>query len=145
MSIQLSTARPEDRPALEALLRSLQLPVDDLPGTLDGFTLAFDNGVLVGSAGVERLGGSFGLLRSVAVHESYRSQGLGQQLYAAAIERARSYPLHELWLITNTADRYFERQGFERIERSQAPEAIAGTAQFSSLCPSSSVVMRKLI
>lgn len=144
MSIQLNTARPEDRPALEAFLRSMKLPVDDLPGVLDGFTLAFDDGMLVGSAGVERLG-PYGLLRSVAVHESYRSLGLGQQLYTAALERARSYPVQELWLITNTANRYFERQGFERIERSQAPEAIAGTAQFTSLCPSSSVVMRKLI
>lgn len=144
MSIQLCAAGPEDRPALEALLLGLKLPVEDLPGTLDGFTLAFNEGILVGSAGVERLG-PYGLLRSVGVHEAYRNLGLGRQLFEASIDTARSMPVGELWLITNTADEYFERQGFERVERSLAPAEIAGTAQFSSLCPSSSVVMRKMI
>lgn len=144
MEITLRSARPENRPALRALLTASKLPAEDLPGDLGGFTLAFDGETLVGSAGIEPVG-PFGLLRSVAVDESYRDQRLGQQLYAAALDYARRRQIREVWLITDTADRYFEKQGFQRIARDQAPAEIASTAQFAGLCPSSAVVMRKLV
>lgn len=141
MSITLVQAQAQHRPALEALLRSFQLPTDDLPETLDGFTLAFEGDTLVGSVGLVPTG-PYGLLRSMAVLEPHRNTGLGQQLYAAAHGRARAAHIREIWLITTTADRYFERFGFARVARAEVPEAIAGTAQFSALCPASAVVMR---
>jgi N-acetylglutamate synthase-like GNAT family acetyltransferase len=144
MEITLQDAQPRHRAALETLLTTLKLPVEDLPAELTNFALAFDGGQVVGSAGVEPLG-PYGLLRSVAVAEPYRNLGLAERLYTAAIDHARRSGIREVWLITNTADRYFERHGFERIDRDRAPAEIAQTAQFAGLCPSSAVIMRKTI
>lgn len=120
----------------------MKLPVSDLPADVAGFTLAFDDTELVGTAGMEILG-RVGLLRSVAVAETHRNQQLGQRLFAAALDHARVQGIREVFLITDSAAEYFEKNGFQRVERSKVPEEIAGTAQFSGLCPSSAVVMRK--
>ena len=144
MDITYYKALPENRPALESLLKSLSLPTEDLPADLSGFTLAFDGPVLVGSAGVEQVG-KVGLLRSVAVAASHRSLGVAAQVFQSAIDNARKTGIDDIWLITNTADHYFERHGFERVLRENAPTDISGTAQFAGLCPSSAVVMHKKV
>ncbi len=144
-TIRIEPAGRESRPALVALLQSLRLPTEDLPADLDGFFLAFDKeGVPVGSVGIQRLDAS-ALLRSFAVHENYRKAGLGRHLFEKALQFARDAGFQEVWLITNSADLYFERQGFERVDRAMAPPDISATSQFTGLCPSSSAVMRKQI
>jgi amino-acid N-acetyltransferase len=50
-----------------------------------------------------------------------------------------------LYLITTTAKDFFNRQGYCIIQREKSPEAIKETAEFSSLCPSTAVVMKKQI
>lgn len=144
MTIDIRLAEPQNRPALQALLTAAQLPIEDLPEDLSGFALAFVGEHLVGSAGIEPVG-PYGLLRSVAVREAYRNRHLGQRLHEAALDYARRQQIREVWLITNTADRYFEKHGFQRVERRRAPAEIAATAQFAGLCPSSAVVMRKFL
>ncbi len=144
MAITFEPARPTDRAALESLLTSFQLATEDLPDNLDGFTLALDNGLLIGSVGLEQVG-PYGLLRSVAVQEAYRNLGVGQQLYAAALNLAQATHLRELWLVTNTAADYFEKHGFERIDRASVPVEITAIPQFTTLCPSTAIVMRKTV
>ncbi|MEZ0487454.1 arsenic resistance N-acetyltransferase ArsN2 [Fibrella aquatica] len=135
-------ATPADRPALINLLIQADLLTDDLPDELGTFTLAFDHDTLAGAAGVEGFG-TVGLLRSVAVSSVYQAQRIGRQLIDASVELAANQGIQELYLITTTADGYFDRLGFERVERGKVPEAIAKTRQFSDLCPASSVVMKK--
>ncbi|MFD2570650.1 GNAT family N-acetyltransferase [Spirosoma soli] len=77
------------------------------------------------------------MLRSVAVQVDYRHQHVGQQLLTAVQQRG----IQRLFLITTTADHYFGRLGFERIERNLVPDTISATRQFSGLCPASAVVM----
>jgi N-acetylglutamate synthase-like GNAT family acetyltransferase len=134
-------AQPHHRPALEDHLTAAGLPVSDLPSDLSGFFLAFDGTRLVGSAGVETLG-SIGLLRSVAVDPAYRNLHIAQRLQQDALDRARERGLREVYLITTTADRYFENHGFRRMDRTEAPAEVAQTDQFSSLCAASAVVMK---
>ena len=50
-----------------------------------------------------------------------------------------------LYLLTTTAAQFFARRGYEAVPRSEAPAAIAATAQFSELCPASSTFMRKVL
>ena len=50
-----------------------------------------------------------------------------------------------LYLITTSAKAFFDQLGYGVIERNAAPESVKQTAEFSSLCPSSAVVMKKLI
>ncbi len=144
IQLLLKKAKPDTLPAMHHFLTSMQLPVSDLPADLSGFTLAFDGDELVGTAGMELMG-RIGLLRSVAVAETHRNRQLGRELFAAALDHAREHGVREVFLITNTAAEYFEKNGFQRVERSETPLEIAGTAQFSGLCPASAVVMRRVI
>ena len=58
-------------------------------------------------------------------------------------DRACRLHLSCLYLLTTTAEEFFARCGYEPIDRSRVPEAIRATAEFQSLCPASSVCMRK--
>jgi len=142
MTYRLATTT--DRPALIELLTQADLLTDDLPNDLGTFTLAFDADTLAGVAGVE-VYGSIGLLRSVAVSPAYQSRQIGRQLIDAVYELAWDSGVVDLYLITTTAEGYFERLGFGGVERSNVPDAVAKTRQFSDLCPASSVVMIKRI
>ena len=143
-SLTLAPAHNVQRPFLEKLLSSVGLPIKDLPEDLSGFVLALDGTEVVGAAGLEPLGET-GLLRSFAVDPAYRNLGLGRQLYEAVQSRARAAQFPELWLITNTAEAYFQAMGFERQDRESAPVAVQAHPQFTGLCPTSAAVMRKAL
>jgi len=110
MSILLKTAHPDQTAGLIDFLQKSGLPNSDLPADLSGFTLAMEGAQIVGSAGMELMG-NIGLLRSVAVDESYRNQKLGQQLFEAALEHAQSRQVQKVFLITDSAGPYFEKKG----------------------------------
>jgi amino-acid N-acetyltransferase len=48
-----------------------------------------------------------------------------------------------MYLLTMTAEGFFERRGYRRVDRTQAPLAIKSTPEFASLCPASSAFMIK--
>ena len=132
------------RPAessVKRLLAESDLPVADLtPRLMEHFLGCGSAEVLTGVVGLE-IFGPVALLRSLAVAGNHRGSGLGKALVAAAEGYARSRGVEELYLLTTTADRFFERLGYERADREAAPESIRGTSEFSGLCPSSSVFM----
>jgi amino-acid N-acetyltransferase len=89
--------------------------------------------------------GSVGMLRSLAVVPAHRSTGLGTALASDAETWAAEHGVGALYLLTTTAAQFFARRGYVMIPRSEAPQAIAATAQFSDLCPASSTFMRKVL
>jgi len=135
-------ARP-DEADVRRLLAEADLPTSDLtPEKLGNFFACERAGQLVAIAGLE-LHGAEGLLRSVVVSPRSRSQGLGAMLVAHAEEVARSGGVAHLYLLTNTAERFFSRLGYARAAREAAPAAIRSTSEFSALCPASAVLMVK--
>ena len=124
------------------LLEAQQLPIDGLRDHLPTTLVARDAGVIVGSAALEvyRDGA---LLRSVAVATARQGTGLGRDLTDAAIQLAQTLRISALYLLTTTADRYFPRFGFERIERTDVPASVQASVEFASACPASAIVMRK--
>jgi len=52
-------------------------------------------------------------------------------------------PKRALYLLTTTAQAFSAKLGFAASERSEVPSAIAATAQFRSLCPSTAACMVK--
>jgi amino-acid N-acetyltransferase len=132
-------------PEVEALLTEAQLPVADLANNRSLDLLGFrDGGRLVGVVGIEVYGG-VGLLRSLAVAPAHRNAGLGDSLVSKAEAWAAKQKVKTLYLLTTTAAPFFARRGYEAVPRSEAPAAIAATAQFSDLCPASSTFMRKVL
>jgi protein-tyrosine-phosphatase len=58
---------------------------------------------------------------------------------------ARDRGSRRLYLLTTSAERYFERLGFTRIAREGAPLEVRATREFLTLCPSSSALMVKTL
>jgi amino-acid N-acetyltransferase len=136
-------ALPADLSAVLALLAESGLPVADLTGGLPGaFFVAEDGGQLLGVAGVERLGED-GLLRSLAVAETIRGSGLGRRLVESCEVGAKAAGLANLYLLTTSADAFFVCLGYRLVPREDVPPAVAGHAQFRSLCPASAKCLHK--
>ena len=142
MAITIQPARPEQLPDLVQLLTKNQLPAEDLPAGLPNFWLALEEGKVVGSVGFEAHD-TVALLRSLSVEETHRNQAVARQLCDRAFDEAKKQAIKSVYLITTTADRYFQRLGFTVVDRSTVPDAITKTSQFSSLCPASATVMKQ--
>lgn len=129
--------------SVQALLEASGLPVADLHGDSEAvlFGCVADAQIL-GVVGLE-LYGPVALLRSLAVADAARGNGLGEALVAHAERQATAQGVHAVYLLTTTASAFFERRGYRPLARAQAPAAIAGTTQFCGLCPASSAFMVK--
>ena len=144
MTHAVEPARSADLDAVISLLRDNALPVDGLSDHLATTLVVRDGDRIVGSAALEVYGDG-ALLRSVAVAPGLQRSGLGRTLTHAAIDLARERGLPALFLLTTTADGYFPRFGFERIERTQVPDTVRESVEFTSACPASAIVMRKVL
>ena len=144
---EFRSATPQDLAAIERLLLKTGLPVAGVrelaASDPEAFVVAqnpVDDTDLVAVAGLETCCNN-ALLRSVAVDPGWQRHGLGQELVRAVVKRAESRGLHALYLLTMTAEHYFPRFGFERVERSEVPREIAETVEFREACPASAVAM----
>jgi amino-acid N-acetyltransferase len=140
----IHVATGTDYPSAKTLLQKNNLPTDDIPTELPHFFVVKDNGVLIGTIGLECYG-SCGLLRSMATDINYRNRGIASALVAELLRYAKRLGLMEIYLLTETAADYFERKGFKRIDRNEAPDEIRASAEFSHVCPSTAVLMKKEI
>ncbi|GAB4023998.1 arsenic resistance N-acetyltransferase ArsN2 [Spirosoma koreense] len=142
MALHIENARPDEKESVVALLEQGDLLTEDLPEGLAQFLIAKDEETPVGVAGLETFG-SVGLLRSVAVDPAHRGKGIAAKLIERILASAGASHLREIYLITMTAEGYFDRYGFTPVSRDSVPEAIQQTRQFSGLCPSSAIVMKR--
>jgi amino-acid N-acetyltransferase len=99
---------------------------------------------LVAVGGLEVRGGN-ALLRSVAVRPEWQTHGIGGDLVRRIVRLAEDRGLASLYLLTETAERYFPRFGFEKIARDSVPAEVAETLEFKSACPASAVAMAKTL
>jgi amino-acid N-acetyltransferase len=128
-----------------ALLQAQGLPVSDITDEhLEHFFFVGSDGSPTGLVGLE-LYGTDALLRSLVVVEDVRRKGWGSTLIGHAERYAASKSVRSIYLLTTTAEAFFKRLGYERIERSQAPPSIERTREFAGLCPASSAFMTKRI
>jgi amino-acid N-acetyltransferase len=125
------------------LLTHCGLPHEDItPQHLRHFFVTKEKGQIVGVVGLEVFE-CLALLRSLAVDSRFRKQGIAAQLMKRVEEYAASLKIEEMYLLTVTAERFFLKRGYQRIERESSPPEIQGTAEFQGLCPVSSVLMVK--
>ncbi|HEK21093.1 MULTISPECIES: arsenic resistance N-acetyltransferase ArsN2 [Mucilaginibacter] len=130
------------RDKIVELLVAEKLAVADLPETLDNFIVAIQDGNVVGVGGVE-VYGSYGLLRSLAVHREHRNAGIAGKLLARLDSMSKKNDLSALYLLTETASAYFERKRYNQITREEVPAEVQGSSEFSHVCPVSAIVMKK--
>ena len=126
-----------------ALLEAEGLPASDLTEThLEHFFFTGSDGAPSAVVGLE-IYGEAALLRSLVVSATARTQGLGSALVLHAEEYAAARHARSIYLLTTTAEAYFEHRGYRRVDRAQAPASIQSTREFASLCPSCSAFMNK--
>lgn len=142
--MDLIKAETKDLDLIEGLLKQNDLPYQDIKTGGKDFFLAYDNSLNVGIIGLEKFG-SIALLRSMTVKEEYRNIGYGKQICSLLMEYAKAQDIRELYLLTTTAKDFFEKIGFEIIERNSAPDAIKTTTEFLGLCPASAVCLKQYL
>jgi amino-acid N-acetyltransferase len=142
--INFRFAKPEYLPTVQQLLAQANLPFEDLTKHLSNFLLAIYHGSCIGVAGIE-LYPPAALLRSFTVSENFRNKGVGQMLYEKMYAFAQERKIQSLYLLTETAERFFRKNLFVVVMREDVPVTIAATDEFKSLCPSSAIVMMKVI
>ncbi|MDM8350787.1 arsenic resistance N-acetyltransferase ArsN2 [Pseudomonas sp. sp1636] len=128
----------------QQLLAACHLPTDDLQDVANDLRLfgCQAGGRLMGLVGLQ-IHGTDALLRSLAVADAARGQGLGAELLAHAERQAAAHGVHAIYLLTTTAEAFFARRGYCLSERATAPLAIAASRQFCGLCPATAAFMRK--
>jgi amino-acid N-acetyltransferase len=141
----MRTPTPEQLPMISALLEAYGLPTDDLSEQdLSLFRIQESSGCLQAIGGLERCG-DVALIRSVATTAAVRGRGMAGEIVDGLEALAMSEGFDSIFLITNTAQGYFEARGYSRIERTNVPQSVRDSRQFSTLCPGSATVMCKRI
>lgn len=133
-------ATPQDESEIQHVLTICQLPSEGIRPHLHNFILAKSNNTLIGVVGIE-IYGCTGLIRSLAVLPAERGKGIGKELYIRIIAHAHSQKVNEFYLLTCTAERFFAKQGFQKINRNLTPSILHSTLEFTSLCPNFATCM----
>jgi amino-acid N-acetyltransferase len=74
-----------------------------------------------------------------------RGAGIGQELTRSALTLADTLGVPAVFLLTTTAENFFPKFDFSRIDRSQVPATVQDSVEFRSACPASAVVMRRML
>lgn len=153
ISAELRRARPEDWPAVLALLAECGLPTEDLrEASMATFIVAetatgSDARHLVAVAGLDTSAShdAAGLLRSTAVRAAYRARGLARRVVEDCERLALELGLAELYLLAKdeAAAAFFRHAGYVHIQRAEVPASVQANAEFGHLCPQSSPCLRK--
>ncbi|TLZ42047.1 MAG: GNAT family N-acetyltransferase [Gammaproteobacteria bacterium] len=141
---RLRTATAEDAESIRILLERAGLPTSDLTSSKPEFIVAYEDAELIGTGALQRFE-TIALLRSVAVSSGRRGGGIGRLMVQELERRARAAHVTQLVLLTQTARRFFEHQGYRALERHSVPRAVQASEEFRSLCPTSATCMSKTL
>jgi amino-acid N-acetyltransferase len=138
--VPISKARREELPRILALLDECGLRGEGLADRLETTLVARDGMDIVACSALE-LYQEYALLRSLAVKETHRKRGLATRLTKAALDLARDRQVDAVYLLTETASVFFLRLGFKQTSRSEVPQKVQSSIEFTTLCPKSAAVM----
>ncbi len=79
------------------------------------FTVAVENGEIVGCGAIHVLWEDLAEVRTVAVAENFRRQGVGHKIMEAVIQRAREIGVKRIFCLTFETE-FFGKHGFEEIQ-----------------------------
>lgn len=139
----MSILQQPPKATVTQLLGAVNLPTTDITDALLRYFWGYvAQEKMIGVVGLEPFAG-VALLRSLAVDAAHRNSGIGSELVRHAERMAMQQNVHELYLLTNSAQEFFEDRGYTQVERRNAPEAIRHSREFAELCPASSMLMKK--
>jgi amino-acid N-acetyltransferase len=125
------------------LLKKNDLPTEDLsPGTQ--LFVVEEGDKVVGTVAVE-YNYNDALLRSLSVSEDKRNSGIGKDLVLFIEAYVQQQGVRNIFLLTTTAADFFTKRGYTIIDRSDVPQFIQNTKEYSIICASSSTLMKKVL
>jgi amino-acid N-acetyltransferase len=125
------------------LLKKNNLPTEDInPGTQ--LFVVEDGDEVIATVAVE-YDYNDALLRSLSVSEDKRSSGIGAELVDFIEDYVSKQGVRTIYILTTTAANFFSRRGYTLIDRSNVPQFIKDTKEYSVICASSSTLMRKVL
>ncbi len=123
------------------LLKKNNLPTEDIhPGTQ--LFVIEENDSVIGTVAVE-YDFNVALLRSLSVSDGKRNSGIGEFLVRFVENYVQKQGVHSIYLLTTTAEKFFLKKGYEKIDRINVPDFVKNTKEYSLLCSSSSALMKK--
>ncbi|HVM89842.1 MAG TPA: arsenic resistance N-acetyltransferase ArsN2 [Puia sp.] len=128
----------------EDFLMENNLPATDISEPMVELFFGVLNGGVVATIGRESYDQDI-LLRSLAVKAAFRNMHIASQMINYLLSLCKKGNIKSVYLLTTTAEKYFEKFGFKKIERPDVPGVIRETKEFKNLCPSSAIVMRKIL
>ena len=131
------------RRAVIALLEENGLPISDID---DGKTLfaLIQNGEVIGTGGLEFFN-NCALLRSLSVKRGYQKTGLGKLISCRLEQICKENGIVQIYLLTETAEDFFNKQGYKVIDRASAPVSIKNSSEFTTVCSTAGILMHKSI
>ncbi|MFW9769208.1 MAG: arsenic resistance N-acetyltransferase ArsN2 [Candidatus Thorarchaeota archaeon] len=146
---KIERAKESDHAAVVVLLQDVDLPPDEIELHMENFLIIRHPEAvagpesLIGSVGLEIYEDS-ALLRSLAVHPDFQGKGLGSRLVDSIIDFAKGKDIHRLFLLTDTAEKFFEKRGWVVVTRDKIPEDMKQSVEFTTLCTSSPSMMKEI-
>jgi amino-acid N-acetyltransferase len=126
--------------AFRTLLKSSNLPADDLDYKRDLLVGYYEGDKLVGTGGLE-VYGPYALLRSLSVRMGIRGKSVGTTITEFLLEEAKKKKLKAIYLLTETAHGFFAKKGFKDVQRDQVPQEVKASSEFSTVCATTAAVM----
>lgn len=142
MNLQIEPALESDYKEISYLLNVNELPSSDITEDHVQIFVGLNQQEIIGTIGLQKYD-SIGLLRSLVVKDGYKSQKIAGKLLHYIFDYCVMHKITELYLLTTSAEEYFYKYGFQKIERILVPEVIKETKQYQEICPKVAVVMHK--
>ena len=143
-SYRLRAGTSQDAASIRTLLESCGLPTSDLLSSNPQFIVACEEAKIVAVGALQPFG-STALLRSVAVASDLRGTGLGRIIVQDLERSACAAGISRLVLLTESAKPFFQRLGYQVIERKEVPQQVQASEEFRSLCPASATCMARTL
>ena len=127
-SARIADARPIHQLLLKYAGDGLVLPrsLSDIYEYIRNFYVYEDqNGNVVGAVCLQISWEDLAEVRSLAVAEAASGRGVGRQLVEQCLDEARALGLQKVFALTYKV-RFFEKLGFQEIEKSELPHKIWG-------------------
>jgi 4-nitrophenyl phosphatase len=137
---EVRAASGPDLPHIATMLHHGGLPAGAARERLGRTMVAETDRKPIATASWEQFDGT-GLLRSVAVQPEVRRAGAGTVVVAATLKRMLQDGVRDVYLVTESAERFFAACGFKTIEREDLPEEIKKHPQLVRECPASAPAM----
>jgi amino-acid N-acetyltransferase len=122
----------------------LDLPTEGIEDHIDDFHVIKDKKDVIGIGGIE-IYDEAGLMRSIAVNPRYQKKGLGRRIIEHLLKYAKEKSVNELFLLTDTVPKLYEKFGFEYIKRENANLKIEQSEEFKGSCPNTADLMVKAL